>query len=115
VETPGSDPHSVADGSLNGGNMSNGNRFRKWAAQVARQAGEEPDVSEAQRLMSIAEYWLRLAGVPSFSEPYGFRKNIVQNARAWVGESALFEDLKRPDTVANTGSAADSHDKSPRL
>jgi hypothetical protein len=35
--------------------------FRKWAAQVARQAGEEPDAAEAQRLMRIAEYWVRLA------------------------------------------------------
>jgi hypothetical protein len=41
--------------------MSDRNQFRKWAAQVARQAGEEPDVAEAQRLLSIAEYWLRLA------------------------------------------------------
>ncbi len=35
--------------------------FRTWAAQVARQAGEEPNESEAQRLMRIAEYWVRLA------------------------------------------------------
>jgi len=41
--------------------MSDRNQFRKWAAQIARQAGEEPDVAEAQRLLSIAEYWLRLA------------------------------------------------------
>jgi hypothetical protein len=45
----------------NGGSMSNTNHFRKWAAQVARQAGEEPDAAEAQRLLSIAEYWVRLA------------------------------------------------------
>ncbi|MDB5639597.1 MAG: hypothetical protein JWP51_4505 [Bradyrhizobium sp.] len=41
--------------------MSDGNHFRKWAAQVARQAGEEPDAAEAQRLLTIAEYWVRLA------------------------------------------------------
>ena len=41
--------------------MSDGNDFRKWAAQVARQAGEEPDAAEAQRLLAIAEYWVRLA------------------------------------------------------
>jgi hypothetical protein len=41
--------------------MSNGSCFRKWAAQVARQAGEEPDEAQAQRLLSIAEYWLQLA------------------------------------------------------
>ena len=41
--------------------MSRESQFRKWAAQVARQAGEEPDVAESQRLLSIAEDWLRLA------------------------------------------------------
>ena len=44
-----------------GANMSDANHFRKWAAQVARQAGEEPDAAEAQRLLSVAEYWVRLA------------------------------------------------------
>jgi len=41
--------------------MSEARDFRRWAAQVARQAGEEPDANEAQRLLSIAEYWVRLA------------------------------------------------------
>jgi hypothetical protein len=41
--------------------MSDANHFRKSAAQVARQAGEEPDAAEAERLLSIAEYWVRLA------------------------------------------------------
>ena len=41
--------------------MSRGLQFRKWAAQVARQAGEEPDAAESQRLLSIAEYWVRRA------------------------------------------------------
>ncbi|MDB5610100.1 MAG: hypothetical protein JWP25_7000 [Bradyrhizobium sp.] len=41
--------------------MSNAFYFRKWAAQVARQAGEEPDEAEAERLLSIAEYWVQLA------------------------------------------------------
>jgi hypothetical protein len=45
--------------------MSRGSQFRKWAAQVARQAGEEPDAAEAQRLLSIAEYWLQLADTNS--------------------------------------------------
>jgi hypothetical protein len=35
--------------------------FRSWAARVARQATKEHDVSESQRLMSIAGYWERLA------------------------------------------------------
>ena len=43
--------------------MSEARDFRRWAAQVARQAGEEPDTNEAQRLLSIAEYWVRLAEI----------------------------------------------------
>jgi hypothetical protein len=35
--------------------------FRSWAARVARQAGEQRDPSEAQRLTNIAAYWTRLA------------------------------------------------------
>ncbi len=46
---------------LEGRCMSEARDFRRWAAQVARQAGEEPDVNEAQRLLSIAEYWVRRA------------------------------------------------------
>ena len=37
--------------------------FRKWAARVARQADRERDANEAHRLMSIAEYWTRLADI----------------------------------------------------
>jgi len=33
--------------------MTEAENFRKWAAQVARQAGEEPDANEVQRLLSI--------------------------------------------------------------
>jgi hypothetical protein len=49
--------------------MSDPNHFRKWAAQVARQAGEEPDAAEAQRLLSIAEYWVRLADGEESNQP----------------------------------------------
>ena len=35
--------------------------FRKWATQVARQAGEELDAAVASRLLSIAEDYDRLA------------------------------------------------------
>ena len=49
--------------------MSDANHFRKWAAQVARQAGEEPDAAEAQRLLSIAECWVRLADGEESKEP----------------------------------------------
>jgi hypothetical protein len=37
--------------------------FRKWAARVARQASRERDAGEAQRLMSIAAYWTKLAEI----------------------------------------------------
>jgi hypothetical protein len=43
--------------------MSEAPDFRGWAARVARQADKEPDVDEAQRLMSIAEYWVKLAEI----------------------------------------------------
>jgi hypothetical protein len=49
--------------------MSRGLQFRKWAAQVARQAGEEPDAAESQRLLSIAEYWVRLADSEETNQP----------------------------------------------
>lgn len=48
--------------------MSEAESFRKWAAQVARQAGEEPDANEARRLLSIAEYWVRLAEVEDLAK-----------------------------------------------
>jgi hypothetical protein len=43
--------------------MSESPDFRKWAARVARQADKELDANEAHRLMSIAEYWTRLADI----------------------------------------------------
>jgi hypothetical protein len=43
--------------------MSNAPDFRRQAARVAHQAGKERDPSEAQRLMSIAEYWVKLAEI----------------------------------------------------
>jgi len=43
--------------------------FRKRAAQVVRQAGEVPDLAESQRLLSIAEYWLRLADGEESNKP----------------------------------------------
>ena len=41
--------------------MSEAPDFRGWAARIARQAGQARDAKEAQRLMSIAEYWVKLA------------------------------------------------------
>jgi hypothetical protein len=43
--------------------MSESSDFRKWAARVARQADIERDANEAHRMMSIAEYWTRLADI----------------------------------------------------
>jgi hypothetical protein len=42
--------------------------FRRWAARVVRQAGNQPDAKEAQRLISIAQYWVRLAEQRDSSE-----------------------------------------------
>ena len=41
--------------------MSEAADFRGWAARIARQAVQARDAKEAQRLMSIAEYWVKLA------------------------------------------------------
>jgi hypothetical protein len=60
--------------------MSDGKQFRKWAAQLARRAGEEPDAAEAQRLLSIAEYWVRLADNEGLNQPIqdeGFQDRFV--------------------------------------
>ena len=38
-----------------------GSHFRKWATQVARQAGEELDDAVASRLLGIAEQYAELA------------------------------------------------------
>ena len=35
--------------------------FRVWADRLASKAAKEPDPRESQRLMSIVEYWKRLA------------------------------------------------------
>ena len=57
-------PRDPVEGwNLEGRRMSEARDFRRWAAQVARQAGEEPDANEAQRLLGIAEYWVRLAEI----------------------------------------------------
>jgi hypothetical protein len=55
--------------------------IRRWAAKVARQAGEEPDAKEAQRLMSIAEYWLRLTDL----EDRRRESRVSETAKQHVG------------------------------
>jgi len=56
--------------------MSDAPDFRKWAARVARQAGKEPDATEAQRLMSIAAYWAKLAEIEDWQ-----RDNVVSGTK----------------------------------
>lgn len=56
--------------------MSDAPDFRKWAARVARQAGKEPDATEAQRLMSIAAYWAKLAEIEDWQ-----RDNAVSGTK----------------------------------
>ena len=41
--------------------MSDESKLRRWAAQAARQAKLERNAEEAERLMSFARYWTRLA------------------------------------------------------
>ena len=52
--------------------MSRDPDFRAWAARLAIKAGNEPDPGEFQRLMSIADYWKRLADLDDW-ERDGFR------------------------------------------
>lgn len=52
--------------------MSESADFRSWAARVASQAAKERNESEVLRLMSIAEYWKRLADIDDW-ERDGFR------------------------------------------
>jgi hypothetical protein len=52
--------------------MSGDPDFRAWAARLAIKAGNEPDSEEFQRLMSIADYWKRLADLDDW-ERDGFR------------------------------------------
>ena len=46
--------------------------FRVWAARLASKADQEIDPGEMQRLMSIVEYWKRLADMDDW-ERDGFR------------------------------------------
>ena len=49
--------------------MSEAADFRGWAARITRQAGQARDAKEAQRLMSIAEYWVKLAEMEDWQRP----------------------------------------------
>jgi hypothetical protein len=52
--------------------MSGDPDFRAWATRLASKAGNEADPDESQRLMSIVEYWNRLADLNDW-ERDGFR------------------------------------------
>ena len=52
--------------------MSQAPDFRVWAARLASKADKEPDPCESQRLMSIVEFWKRLADLDDW-ERDGFR------------------------------------------
>lgn len=59
--------------------MSEAPDFRGWAARVARQADEEPDTDEA-RLMSIAEYWVKLAEIEDWERDSAESKFVHEPA-----------------------------------
>jgi hypothetical protein len=52
--------------------MSQAPDFRAWAARLASKADKQHDSRESQRLMSIVEYWKRLADLEDW-ERDGFR------------------------------------------
>jgi hypothetical protein len=58
--------------------MSGDPDFRGWAARLAVKAGNEPDPEECQRLMSIADYWKRLADLDDW-ERDGFRASEAKS------------------------------------
>jgi hypothetical protein len=60
--------------------MSEGPYFRAWAARLASSASKDPDPQEFQRLMSIAEYWKRLADLDDW-ERDGFRPTSEESHR----------------------------------
>jgi len=54
--------------------------FRGWAARVARQADKEPDTDEAQRLMSIADYWVKLAEIEDWERDSAASESVHEHA-----------------------------------
>lgn len=60
--------------------MSEAPDFRGWAARVARQADKEPDTDEAQRLMSIAEYWVKLAEIEDWERDSADSQSVHEPA-----------------------------------
>ena len=60
--------------------MSEAPDFRGWAAHVARQADKEPDTDEALRLMSIAEYSVKLAEIEDWERDSADSNSIHEPA-----------------------------------
>jgi hypothetical protein len=58
--------------------MSGDPDFRAWAARLEIKAGDEPDPEEFRRLMSIADYWKRLADLDDW-ERDGFRASDAKS------------------------------------
>jgi len=50
--------------------MSNESNLRKWAAEAADQAKTEKDADEARRLLSFAQYWMRLADAEAWQRDH---------------------------------------------
>ena len=75
--------------------MPSGSHYRKWATQVARQAGEEPDDAEARRLLSIAEYFAELAE----REESEAAANVLCGTSTGLGRTSadMTEPLSRTD------------------
>jgi hypothetical protein len=65
---------------IRGMQMSEAPDFRGWAARVARQADKEPDTDEARRLMSIAEYWVKLAEIEDWERDSADSNSIHEPA-----------------------------------
>ena len=75
--------------------MSEAPDIRRWAAQVARQAGEEPDAQEALRLMRIAEYWVKLADLEDRQ-----RESTVCETTSTVCETTNNTSAPKPKSLA---------------
>jgi hypothetical protein len=54
--------------------------FRVWAVRLASKADQEPNPHESQRLMSIVDYWKRLADLDDWQRD-GFRPASEESIR----------------------------------
>lgn len=68
--------------------MSEAPDFRDWAARITRKADKEADTSEAQRLMSIADYWVKLADVEDWQRDNAEVRDLEVRDNIEVNEPA---------------------------